>query len=429
MIRINGNFRNPGGIYGISDGVNWVERITAVPTYDEKTNKMLDSIDIYSIKESSPSYSDSLSSIKFIGPGVYRNLSGTTATINIDPLGQYGLGLNYNPPAFVSENGQTVLSSTRFELLLTTGKDESAMRLRPRGDLFLQPYSRNVDQFGNGFDINLFASNAARDNTLPLFGGNQYTNFDGGSIFITPGRGVGLGSTGSVVIGRLGSNITLIGSSVLAEDYSATFTNRSIVDKEYVDIAVAGAAQSLEDTLTIGNYSGNNDIVMKHYKKIYNEDLSGGTTYATSSIITYIDGVGKGTSIQASPGNVGLSYQGPGATESSSIWAQAAPGQGGVVSISSAGPTYYTFLNVYSGISNIGSYKSSDNNPNLAFKGLEYVHNYSASFVDRSLVDKGYVDNAISGGISGALSGWSGTYTLGDGRTVTVSDGIITGVA
>ena len=206
-----GNFRNPGGIYGISDGVNWVERITAVPTYDEKTNRMLDSIDIYSIKESAPSYSDNLSSIKFIGPGVYRNLSGTTATINIDPLGQYGLGLNYNPPAFVSENGQTVLSSTRFELLLTTGKDESAMRLRPRGNLFLQPYNRNVDQFGNGFNINLVASNAARDNLLD----DLNPDFDGGSIFITPGAGIGAGYPGDVNIGRVGSYIAMTGDIVI----------------------------------------------------------------------------------------------------------------------------------------------------------------------------------------------------------------------
>lgn len=215
-----GNFRNPGGITGISDGVNWVERITSVPTYDEKTNRMLDSIDIYSIKESAPSYSDNLSSIKFIGPGVYRNLSGTTATINIDPLGQYGLGLNYNPPAFVSENGQTVLSSTRFELLLTTGKDESAMRLRPRGDLFLQPYNRNVDQFGNGFNINLVASNAARDNVLD----DLNPDFNGGSIFITPGAGIGAGYPGDVNIGRVGSYIAMTGDIVINEQPGWTGT-------------------------------------------------------------------------------------------------------------------------------------------------------------------------------------------------------------
>ena len=217
-----GNFRNPGGIYGISDGVNWVERITPVPTYDEKTNKMLDSIDIYSIKESSPSYSDSLSSIKFVGPGVYRNLEGTTATINIDPLGQYGLGLNYNPAGFVSANGQTVLSSTRFELLLTTGKDESAMRLRPRGDLFLQPYNRNVDQFGNGFNINVVASNAARDNVVD----DLYPDFDGGSIFITPGAGIGAGYPGDVNIGRVGSFVAITGTLVAngATGFTGTYS-------------------------------------------------------------------------------------------------------------------------------------------------------------------------------------------------------------
>jgi len=207
-IVVGTNLRNPGSVYGISDGTNWVEKFASIPTYDEKTNKMLDSIDIYSRLESSPSYSDNISSIKFVGPGVYRDLSGTSSTINIDPLGQYGLGVNYNTPGFASTNGQTVLSSTRFEFILTTGNDESALRVRPRGDLFLQPYNRNGDQFGNGFNTRLVASNAAQDAT-------NIGDYDGGSIFITPGTGVGAGLNGDVNIGRVGSYIAMTGDVVI----------------------------------------------------------------------------------------------------------------------------------------------------------------------------------------------------------------------
>lgn len=51
-----------------------------------------------------------------------------------------------------------------------------------------------------------------------------------------------------------------------AADYSANYTNRSLVDKEYVDgLAFSGSSastQSLSDTLAIGNTTGPNDIII-----------------------------------------------------------------------------------------------------------------------------------------------------------------------
>jgi hypothetical protein len=52
----------------------------------------------------------------------------------------------------------------------------------------------------------------------------------------------------------------------------------------------------------------------------------------------------------------------------------------------------------------------SSNQLYAAFKGVEYSADYSANFVDRSLVDKGYVDTAISisGGSETAFTGMTG---------------------
>jgi len=96
------------------------------------------------------------------------------------------------------------------------------MRLRPRGDLFLQPYNRNVDQFGNGFNINVVASNAARDNVVD----DLYPDFDGGSIFITPGAGIGAGYPGDVNIGRVGSFVAITGTLVAngATGFTGTYS-------------------------------------------------------------------------------------------------------------------------------------------------------------------------------------------------------------
>ena len=69
-------------------------------------------------------------------------------------------------------------------------------------------------------------------------------------------------------------------------------------------------------------------------------------------------------------------------------------------------------------IGNISRITDSSSTP----KGIQYNADYSSTFVNRSLVDKEYVDTAISS------SGFSGTFTNGDGDTVTVTNGIITNI-
>tara|TARA_R110000796_G_scaffold171070_3_gene288044 strand:+ start:4591 stop:5940 length:1350 start_codon:yes stop_codon:yes gene_type:complete len=58
-------------------------------------------------------------------------------------------------------------------------------------------------------------------------------------------------------------------------------------------------------------------------------------------------------------------------------------------------------------------------------KGIEYDADYSVNFSNRSLVDKGYVDTAIT---NHTTTGFTGTFTNGDGNTVTVTNGLITNI-
>jgi len=59
-------------------------------------------------------------------------------------------------------------------------------------------------------------------------------------------------------------------------------------------------------------------------------------------------------------------------------------------------------------------------------KGVEYDADYSVNFTNRSLVDKGYVDTAIT---NHTTTGFTGTFTNGDGNTVTVTNGLITNIS
>ena len=186
-------FRNPGGVWGISNGNDWVERFTGVPTYNEKTNLIYDTLNINHYPISDPLYSDTIDSIKFIGPGVYKTISGTSATINIDPLGQYGIGINYDTYG----SGTSIISSTRQDLRITTGKDESSILIRPRGEALIQPYNRNPNQYGEGFSVSIIGSNGFR-----LGSGVTASNFYGGNVNIQPGLGSTPSMIGSIYIGR-----------------------------------------------------------------------------------------------------------------------------------------------------------------------------------------------------------------------------------
>lgn len=79
----------------------------------------------------------------------------------------------------------------------------------------------------------------------------------------------GLGAGLFTIYGYVGFNGAEYGA-----DYSTNYTNRSLVDKEYVDNAVSGAGGTLEETLALGNNSGTYSILMASGSSIEFDNLS-----------------------------------------------------------------------------------------------------------------------------------------------------------
>lgn len=183
------NERNPGGVYGISDGDKWIDMYPSLPTIEETTGDLLNTVSIFTPNE------DVLDKIKFVGPGVSSTISGSTSYVKIDPLNQFGIGVGYDN--ITSSPAASVISSTRYDLRLTTGENGSAIRLRPRGEAWIQPYPKNTNQIGNGHSVYVYGGGASKDAS----GSGAY---NGGNVYIQGGAAAG-GSTGSVYVGPTAS--------------------------------------------------------------------------------------------------------------------------------------------------------------------------------------------------------------------------------
>ena len=77
-------------------------------------------------------------------------------------------------------------------------------------------------------------------------------------------------------------------------DYSANYTNRSLVDKEYVDGLITGTGNTLSQVLTNGNTTGGNNILISSTQGLYDENnTSNGITFPSSATtrIVSTDGI------------------------------------------------------------------------------------------------------------------------------------------
>jgi len=172
-------------------------------------------------------------------------------------------------------------------------------------------------------------------------------------------------------------------------DYSANYTNRSLVDKEYVDSAITGGdfwsltgTSTLLSTVTIDGTTAYN---------VNFTDLAGFTVAG--------QGVMNITSV-----DTGLVTSGViGVTGSSSNM---------LVNTTSGAMSF--------SISNGGGLTITD----VAYaRGVQYAADYSANYTARSLVDKAYVDAAVSGGVtaSNGLTETAGDIKLGGALTANTS--------
>lgn len=220
--------------------------------------------------------------------------------------------------------------------------------------------------------------------------------------------------------------------------------------------------QTLAEVLVNGNTTGNNDIIFNEGYKIQHSGQTGtsinftaDTTYTGIKKI-HIEGLGDGGSAFVGVDNEGVSpivrmaannlYGGSAnifmiaddaaivadATNSISLLSNSTNGitiDGGLLTntytvndSADATEIYQTPLQI------------TVTNPYASSPGIQYAADYSANFVDRTLVDKGYVDAAVSG--SSAFTGYTyitedtvgGTLVFSGANSITstVTDGTIT---
>jgi len=180
-----------------------------------------------------------------------------------------------------------------------------------------------------------------------------------------------------------------------AADYSANFVARSLVDKAYVDGAIAGIPAAPVITASNGLTRTVNDIAL-------GGALTGNTTI----------GVGGNTFIfdTTAPGSANFEVGGAGYFDavrfvSDNFYA----GYNDVIANAS--------IRIVGSVLNLGKTSQArqvfNSNTitvtgNAGFTGIQYAADYSANFVARSLVDKGYVDGAITAATPAAITASNG---------------------
>jgi hypothetical protein len=171
--------RNPGGVYGVSDGTKWVEQFSGLPIYNNY-GEGFDSIIVNPITYSSAN------KVKYLGGGITTQTTGDTVYVKIDPLEQYNINLN------LSDFG-TVISSSLYGMTLTTGQNGSPIIIAPYGNILLQPEQQS-DTITDGYETHISGGDYASNTIIPTNGGGvqirggqgsqQSTGFTINSVYI-----------------------------------------------------------------------------------------------------------------------------------------------------------------------------------------------------------------------------------------------------
>jgi len=256
-----------------------------------------------------------------LGVGTWQPISGLTTGLTLSQVLTNGNETNGNNIVISGNDGLFDTGSTRYIWFRN------------------HPTNSDLDK------INIYASNGTNSTSIDLL--------KEGSMDISGGLGVSVNSV------TFGSSALGYNDARYFDDYSSTYTNRSLVDKEYVDLKVSG--YTLEQTLIAGNTTGSNWIEPNDNYGILSTGLSG-----TSRMIQY-----KGTD------RILLNSTNGSNTSSLTLFTD------GTANLSA------TDLTV--------GVRSMAVNGTGVFSGITYSTDLSSKFVNRSLVDKEYVDNAISG--------------------------------
>lgn len=179
----NGGALNfPAGVWGISDGAEWIDQFQPLPWYSNNNDDTYNAITI------APVVPVAVSTIAFTGPGVTYSENGGTTFINIDPFDQ-AISVAYNQ----SGNG-AIISAVYDELTLTTAGDGDDLNLIPLGDVNIVGGSKSDNQPGSGYQVKIYGGDA---HDVPNSPGQ---NYNGGNILIEGGIAVNAGTPGRVNI-------------------------------------------------------------------------------------------------------------------------------------------------------------------------------------------------------------------------------------
>jgi len=326
--------------------------------------------------------------------------SASTASINFQELGINGQNyVGFKAPDSLTANHIWTLPNadgTNGQVLSTNGTGSlswvssssstvdngiynDAGTLKLGGDLVEQTY---INHQGFDFVIREFAGE-----TETLFAGDNFLINDTSNNRKIRFGIAGVDHAGITLEGVNRHNLyyrddsVLIDSNVLSfeglsygADYSANFTNRSLVDKEYVDSHSALTLQDVAD----------NSIATDGY-----------VLYDTGASI--IEDDGGAMKIEAQAG-------------------------GFEVALAEAGGSNLYFKSD-GGVGNPAEIKFRDARGAGDKTGIEYANDYSADFVDRSLVDKAYVDAQVGSGSSPWATDGIKIYPAVGGRDVELGAG------
>jgi len=293
-------------------------------------------------------------------------------------------------------------------------------------DLFRGASNNGIGQAGTldveSGSVLMYASDSATTITTEIAssaagaGGNVMTVSDGVDVTIITQTALGITVTNPYASSP---------GIQYAGDYRTGFTNNTLVTKQYVDAATSGSSSTLAQVLANGNITGANNIVFNQGQKIVHSGQTGTSINFTADTVSpgikkvQIQGVGDNGFGKVGVDNEGVvpivrmqtsnNFGGSAdifmisedativadATNSISLLSNSTNGvtiDGGMLTNTytvndgaDATEIYQTPLQI------------TVTNPYASSPGIQYAADYSADFVDETLVTKRYVDAAVSG--------------------------------
>lgn len=199
----------------------------------------------------------------------------------------------------------------------------------------------------------------------------------------------------------------LFGGIKYGANYSSQYTNRSLVDKEYVDNAVSGATPTLglPDVLTNDNTTGANDIIVDEGQGVkHGSSTDLGIVFTADTVFTDLKRIqikgdsNGGYGLVGVDNSLGIETIVRLQTRNSDAYGAdifMIQGDNNITMVTQDNVGEFAQFDITPGVMIISNPSNINGTP-----GLQYDDDYSSTFNDRTLVDKQYVDNKILNGLT-----------------------------